>query len=648
MTKPSKRRTQPPHTVPSKHPRAAGARSARYRFGVIALVILVLVAGVVGWTVWSRPHGPLPPTLAHAAAAGSNVLLVTLDTTRADHLGCYGDRVAQTPVLDRLAAEGIRFADAVSPVPITLPAHVSIMTGLDPPHHGVRNNGEYQLDDSHVTLAELLRDADYDTAAFVSSFVLDARYRLDQGFALYDDRVEATAQAAFGGYENERTAGTVTSAALKWLRNRTSDKPFFLWVHYYDPHSEYQPPQPYATTFRANPYDGEIAYMDAELGRLVDALGELGRADRTVTIIAGDHGESLGEHDEEGHTHLIYAATQHVPLILWSPALVDRGGVVDNVVVGIVDIFPTVLDLLGLSHSGPCDGMTLLRAPEQPERMVYMETLVPYLANGWAPLYGLRRHGDKHIAAPKPEYYNLLEDPHELKNLYVGLSGSAQRAAAELALELAVRLEDSPSAEAVAAAALALDPQSRQRLEALGYVGGGARSTAAAETLPDPKDMMPAWKLYHEAQKLVRAGRYDQALAKTREALQQSPNDSAMSRQLGEIYLATGRFQDAVTPFQSCLDARFHVDIALMQAQALLNLERSDEARALAQRVLAIDAEHGGALLVLGDILARQGKLKKSIERYEEAARVDPYRAAGAAKARIAKVRRALAPAAPP
>jgi arylsulfatase A-like enzyme len=239
-----------------------------------------------------QPTDPLTQ-LRPGSAAGANLLVITLDTTRADHLGCYANATAETPVIDALAARGIRFASTVTPAPVTLPAHTSLFTGLYPPTHGVRNNGEYRLAPDHQTLAEILQANGYETGAFVSAFILDARFGLNQGFDRYDDRVAAATGSAFPAGTQERRAAAVTDAALEWLATRESTRPFFAWVHYFDPHAPYQPPEPFAARFAGRLYDGEIAYMDTQIGGLLRGLQQAARADRTLIVVVGDHGEGL-------------------------------------------------------------------------------------------------------------------------------------------------------------------------------------------------------------------------------------------------------------------------------------------------------------------------------------------------------------------
>lgn len=604
---------------------------------MVILVALVSVACATGYFGWIARRGPatnFEQIWTRAAAEGFNVLVVTLDTTRADRLGCYGHQSASTPMLDRLASEGVRFADAVSCVPMTLPAHASIFTGLDPPNHGVRSNGLYRLGAPHVTLAETLRQQGYQTAAFVSAFVLDARYGLDQGFDHYDDRVGATR----GSHVVQRKGGEVTEAALRWLDGRQSEQPFFLWVHYFDPHLGYDPPEPYATQFATSPYDGEIAYMDAQIGRLVDALSKAEARNRTVVVVVGDHGESLGEHHEIEHSRTIYEATQHVPLILWAPGIGRQPYLVDDVVVSISDVYPTVLDLLGSEGSIACDGVSLLDCRAQGDRAVYLETMRTYLDHHWAPLFGLRRHRDKFILAPTPEYYDLVADPRERKNRYATLSHGEESAMFELAEALSERIQGDASAEALAAAAAAVKPDAEalRRLQSLGYVSGSDEPDGS--NLRDPKDMMPALELFLEARSLRQQGQYPQALAKAHEALRLSPTDRTILREVGTIFAKQGQVKEAEQAFAQYLEIKPDADVCWYLAQIMMQTGRSQEALAVLQRALELEPDHGGALVARGDLAASKQEYAEALRLYERAAEVDPYRAEAMARGRIARL----------
>ena len=359
-------------------------------------------------------------------APPSNLLLITLDTVRADRLGAYGAAGAATPALDGMARAGVRFEQAIAAAPLTLPSHATILTGLPPTRHGLRHNGAGRLADPIDTLAERLRAAGYDTAAFVGAFVLDRRFGLDQGFALYDDEIPRGATAPH--LEAERPASAVVERALGWLAEREG-RPFFAWVHLYDPHAPYAPPEPFRSRFPAQPYEGEIAAVDAQVGRLLAEIESRGWSDRTLVAVAGDHGESLGEHGEATHGLLLYEATLRVPLLLRGAGL-PAGGVV-RAPVGLTDLGPTLAGLLGRDMAPPQGGRDLsadLRAGREPAPAdLYSETEYPR-SFGWAALAALRRGGWKLIAGPRPELYDLSLDPDEARDR--SASGAAHRSGA--------------------------------------------------------------------------------------------------------------------------------------------------------------------------------------------------------------------------
>lgn len=579
----------------------------------------------------------LPRALTAGSARGFNVLVITLDTTRADHLGCYGYDAAQTPVLDEFARHSVRFEDAVSPVPLTLPSHTSMFTGLDPPHHGVRNNSEFKLDPALNTLAEVLAGAGYQAAAFVSAFVLDARYGLNQGFDLYDDSVDTQVGSEHGAL-SERTASRVTNAALHWLGHREEDAPFFLWVHYFDAHYPYEPPMPYGVTFRNAPYDGEIAYLDGHLGRLLDRLKADALWERTVVVVVGDHGESLWEHGESAHSRLIYEATQHVPLLLAVPGLFQSSHVVDDVVVTVEDVFPTVLDLLGLDSPTRCDGISLLDAVNGHDRVVYMETLAPYLESAWAPLYAVRRHTDKYILAPEPEYYDLAKDPHELENLYASLSPSATGSRDELVESMKARLAEMPPLEAVAGARIERDPETLQQLESLGYISGGPSDETVGQI--DPKYAIHVWEKTRNAKLLIAAQRFDEAWTLVNEALAASPLDRSALEHKGTLHAYAGEWEAAEAAYRKALGVRKSSNGYTMVAAALIEQGKLVEAQEMLRDAIRLEPEHGGAWVMRGDLMVKMGRLDEAVAAYEKAASVDPYRYKDAAASRLDAIRR--------
>jgi arylsulfatase A-like enzyme/predicted negative regulator of RcsB-dependent stress response len=561
-----------------------------------------------------------------------NLLVVTLDTTRADALGCYGNEGAATPALDALARRSLRFATAVSVAPVTLPAHSSIFTGRYPYQHGVRLNAEYRLGPGETTLAERLRDRGYETAAFVSAFVLDARYGLDQGFDLYDDRVDAGRGTAFPTGTIERPANRVTDAALAWLEARRPGRPFFAWVHYFDPHAPYKPPAEAAARVRGA-YDGEVAFVDEQVGRLLGRLREKGLESRTVVVALGDHGESLGEHGEATHGIFVYDSVLRVPFLLSVPGATAAGAVEEGVV-SQVDVVPTLLDLLGIKPAqtpGPdLDGRSLVGGSPPADRAVYSESLTPYLDFGWAPLHALRRKDDKAILAPRPEYYDLRADPTEQKDLATAHGAAPSR---EPLMRTLTAMADRV---APAHPADALEPELRERLAALGYAGGAGPAGPPGAALSDPKDMIGVSQKLIQANALLSEGRAGEALRVIQAAARESPNDRSVLHAQGKILLRLGRLPEAEKALRAFREIRPKADVSLLLAQILILDARYKEAAALLDEAEALDPKHGGVWIARGDMEARQGRPAEARRSYEKARQVDPYRAANLATARLA------------
>jgi arylsulfatase A-like enzyme len=529
--------------------------------------------------------------------AGFDVLLVTLDTVRRDHLGCYGHQRARTPRIDALAADGALFEHAVTPVPCTLPAHCSLLTGLDPPRHAVRTNGEFRLGGEFVTLGEILRARGYATAAFVATYVLEAQFGLAQGFDHYDDTLPGreTRQAV------ARRAEHVTDAALAWLAEhaeRRPEQPYFAWIHYFDAHQPYEPPAGFAAEFADSPYDGEIAYIDEQLGRLLNDLEARGRKGRALIVLAADHGEGLGEHFESDHSRLIYDSTMRVPLIVSCPQLWGAPCRIDDVTVGLIDLMPTVLSLLGVEAPGALDGLDLTRAAIGRDRALYIETLAPLVHYGWSSLQGLRTVDAKYILAPTPELFDLGRDPGELCNLLepaggasptkpgaesgseaagVFPGGSARESngalAAGLEARLAALMSRWPPAEEALKGLEPLRRQVDQKLAALGYVRGGLESVRAMSGeskaspaqpapagRPDPKDILPIYEdltrqspleLHDRAWRTVLSPaasgtEYRRALLMAQAAARARPGDGRFLATLGAARFRLGQHESAL------------------------------------------------------------------------------------------------------
>jgi choline-sulfatase len=469
--------------------------------------------------------------LALAAAAGCarrprpNLLLVTLDTTRADRLGCYGFQLARTPALDRLAAEGVRCADAVSAAPITLPSHSTILTGLYPPAHGVRDNGTFALGDDAVTLAERLKRAGYRTQAIVSALVLNRRYNLGQGFDGYDDDLWSEDQPKL--FLIRSRPGPKTAArAVRWLEGWSEERPrrpFFLWMHLFDAHQPYTAPT--AERLRSpTVYDAEIAVLDRAVGEVLDELRHQGELDDTLVVVTADHGESLGEHGEKTHAIFIYDATVRVPLLLRYPRLLPRGEIYAGPVRS-VDVVPTALAALGLPGGEETQGRDLLPAlrgdEPPPDLPQYSESLLAQTGFGMSPLFGIRHGGYKWIRAPRPEVYDLRRDPHELANLY---PAEARRGAA-LDRELAGILADSRR-RALTPQRSAMDAETARRLQALGYLAPAAERQALA-AIPglDPKDGLKLYARLEDARHLAQQKRWAEAERELRGVMAQSPRN---------------------------------------------------------------------------------------------------------------------------
>lgn len=537
------------------------------------------------------PFPERPPALAvlqkvpRSALAGGDVVLITLDTTRRDHLGCYGFASARTPVIDELAARSVVFEHAVTGVPSTLPSHASMLTGLEVPHHGVRTNGKYVLGEEHVTLAEILAQHGYASAAFVGTAVLDRRFGLQQGFDHYDDHIE-----------KKRPAAEITDAAIAWLRDRRAagpQQPVFMWVHYFDPHKPYDPPAEFAKMLPESLYDGEIAYVDHDMRRLLDALDEFGVLDGGLVILTADHGEGLGEHLEPTHSRLVYDTTMRIPLLITLPERFAAVGRVDDVTVGTIDLLPTILGLLGFDAPEAVDGLDLRAATVDPARLMYLETLAPLAYHGWSSLHALRGIDRKFILAPLPEYYDLQADPDELHSLVDG----DPAVTGDLAVELERRMMAWPTPDDAFRAAAQLDRDTARRLAALGYVSSVEDGSMPPERL-DPKDAMPLFdslrskntaRMDAAARELLVAppvdwGAYRRALILAEEAVRLQPAVPPLKLTLGMALYRNNRFEDALRVLAEVTEP-YDVAAQVFIAMALHHQGRDAYARQLISEI---------------------------------------------------------------
>jgi arylsulfatase A-like enzyme/Tfp pilus assembly protein PilF len=548
-----------------------------------------------------------------------NVLLVTLDTTRADHLGCYGAGFAATLNLDALASAGVRFDEAISPAPLTLPSHASLFTGLIPRRHGVRDNTLHRLGKDPAVLAEVLRSHGYETAAFVSSVVLDRVTGIDRGFEGYDDTVRIGVREAFD--YRERAAAQTNEAALAGLGEL--DEPFLLWVHYFDPHLPYVPPEPFRSRFVDRPYDGEVAYMDEQFGELLGAVRR--KSSSLVVIVAGDHGESLGDHGELSHGVFIYQSTQRIPLLIAGPG-VPKGRVVRERV-GLVDVTPTLLDLLGLPALPDIDGVSLaplMRGEDAPARDYELESFYATHAYGWVPPRALVRGDEKFILLPRTELYRLDQDPAEKKNL----AAARPRRASELEEALSALIAGD---EGVSPAE---DPElveQQRRLESIGYVGG--HSTGVGSGAIDPKDGIDWIADLDAGRRAYQTGRPADGIEPLRRLLSRNPENVPALLALAMCYLGSGRVESAVETDRRALaiapdDDLVHFNLAnALAIQGRSSPAALAEARTHYERAVRLNPRFADAYLNYASLLERaesDGAALALLERARSAGVRDP------------------------
>jgi arylsulfatase A-like enzyme/Flp pilus assembly protein TadD len=596
-----------------------------------AAVVVGLVSYVPAFRLDRRPTQAVPPREIRVAAdmkpadvvpsapgeyAGANLLVVTFDTTRADRIGCYGNDEIRTPAVDRLAREGVLFSKALAPAPTTLPSHASVMTGLYPYHHGARANGLYRLDEEHITLGEVLSEQGYSTGAVVSAFVLDSQFGIDQGIREFDD--DMGGEREFDSFEiPERAADKTTKRAESWLRMHR-DSPFFLWVHYYDPHFPYEAPRPFSDQYDVA-YDAEIAFADFELGRLLAVLDELELTDNTLVVLAGDHGEGLGQHNEEAHACLIYESTMQVPLIMRCGERLG-GGVHISREVSLVDIVPTVLAMLGVEPPQDLDGIDLTQPATAP-RPIFLETLQGLADHGWAALLGVREGSMKYIYGPEVELYDLDRDPYEEEDL----AAARPQLAATMQKRLEAFFGEDLEQAASAGPAQALSPDAIAKLEALGYLRGAGDAPSAPARRPHPKDMIPLMAQIQQAMALEKRQGLDAMITRLEEILEEHPDLYHARHLLGKAYFKRGDVDLAEQEFIECLNIRPDHARPLMSLARLKTSEREiDDARTLYRQVVEEHPEHIVAVNEFGMWLLQQGEYGESVEMLTRALRLQP------------------------
>ncbi len=515
-----------------------------------------------------------------------NLVLVTIDTLRADRLGCYGYSQIETPNLDKLAQRGVLFENAVAQAPLTAPSHASMFTGTYPTLHKVRDTGGFILPPSSTTLAEVLQQQGWDTAAFVGASVLKKGFGLNQGFAVYDDRMPKPGAQDAAVEFPERRAGEVVDRAIQWLDGLTR-QPFFLWVHLFDPHAPYDPPAPFRERYSGRPYDGEVAYTDQQVGRLLEAVARKSPPENTLIAALSDHGESLSEHGEYTHGVFLYDVTLRVAFLMAGPGVPRDLRVKPQA--RTIDLLPTLLELLGTRAPEGVQGASLAPAfagRSAPATESYAETLFPKINLGWAELRAVRTDRWKYIRAPKPELYDLAQDPGETRNVVA----SYAKEAAELEAKLKAAAGSGGGQGSEKVRTVMVDSRTMEQLRSLGYLGGASgQDFALSGTGIDPKDRTEVLKWLHfAAEPKAPAAR---RVSMLRQALAQDPVNPMVYYHLGEAYAKSGR----------------HAEALKLYREGIQN-----------------GVETGWLYSRLGYLYLRQGKKAEAIASYERAAQLNP------------------------
>jgi len=604
--------------------------------GAVAAALFVTL-GAALWMRWPHPIVARNGTELGRLAPGVqlsdlNLVVITLDTTRADRLGAYGFRGVDTPHLDRLAREGVVFEQTATAAPLTLPAHSSIFTGKLPPTHGVRDNGGFFLDPRETTLAESLHARGFKTGAFVGAYVLDSKWGLNQGFDEYFDDFDLSKYRAISLGAIQRPGNQVVDQALRWLEQVQASR-FFGWIHLYDPHAPYDPPEPYKSRYKDRPYLGEIAFTDAQVGRVLEFLDRRQLLDRTIVVAMGDHGESLNDHGEATHGFFVYESVAHVPLIVRAPFSRLTGGRRVSDVVRSIDVMPTILDLLNVPPPAQMDGTTVAPlmsgAVKELGLETYTEALYPLHHFGWSDLRAMRSGRYKLIAAPRPELYDLQDDSAEQHDIFAGRETLGQRMLERLrARERGFGRSDRTHQQPVD-----VDPEARARLAALGYVGSFVATAPPDEArsgLADPKDKVGLFNKITTARDISKdEGAFDEVVEMLEQVVREDPKVIDGWFMLGNMYAKVGRPREAIDFFKRALALKPDDEMAVVNlANAYRQLGRDDEALVGFKRFLELDPKNSQVRYAVAEILLDRGDLDDAERQLHDALTIEPKLAA--------------------
>jgi len=482
-----------------------------------------------------------------------NFIIISVDTLRADRIGCYGFSEISTPTIDMFAQQGVKFEKCIAPTPLTLPSHTSILTGTHPNFHGVRDNGGFLVPENITTLSELMKKNGFQTSAFVAAYVLDSKWGLDQGFDHYFDNFDLSQYKTISLGRVQRRGDEVIDEVIPWLESHKNQK-FFSWIHLYDPHTPYEPPPPFSEKYPHRPYIGEIAYTDSLLNRLWDYLNKNDLIDNTIVVFTSDHGESLGEHKEMTHGFFVYQAGIHVPLIFVSPFKYIQG-ISRSSVVSLVDIMPTILELANIPIPDQVQGKSLVPmffSENKKEQFAYSETFYPRFHYGWSELKSYQNESFKIILAPKFELYHLSKDPKELNNIIDSKPEETRRF-----MNLITDFIEEAGKGAYKMDYSHMDAESRQKLAALGYIGTFTDpSSLKGKELGDPKEKIRIFNQLSKARELGLKGEYDQAVNMIMEIINMDPDVIDAYSALGILYLRQEKLEKAVNTFQKVLEIK--------------------------------------------------------------------------------------------